>query len=1152
MPPIPTTEVSYQTTPFVPGRQGLDWRSAADQLHAEGALLRINTVQQRLGEQRARPGQTSLITGLTSAHSMARLNLPASASFMRFWGGGTQWWRGNTQGTLASIDTGYSGNPLTLLPYRPGLSGEPWMIAADSSRVRQAAATGSVIPLGLAAPGAAVGAAIGALLTTSIAAFDASDSTQAASWTMTAGVDRSTPPAAAAAPAAADVTGLSGNAVQFTTSVGAAVTGYASIVSIAKTMNLNVLQGGAVMASDADLVHMWIRVAQPRFLEEIRIYFVCSAAFTAGVVPGTSATQNLDAFVKAVRPSDVTEFLEDLESGLSGNQQARDATLLTNFVESPPVPGNLARYDGDAWVPPIPDASGSSGLPQQGSAELQPGRTWSELGVIDRPVRRGDFLRIGTTAGRGWDTITGILLVVQMTAPVSGLQVSCDDWFLYGGAGPDTTEPTAAPYDWRVTNYHLDTGAESNPSPIMATTAWLEVARSPVTLTPVAYGSARVRQRFYRRGGLLGNDWFYLGTNASDGGVFSDTTNDQTAVASGTLALDNDEPVTTMDSTGATVLAQPLPVFFGPLGEQLFALGDPKRPGHLYWSKRGKPGNWPPGNVREVTAPSEPLMVGTTFGGVGLIFSNLRGFLVTPDGAGGEPSVDESGCQVGAASRWAWTQDDHGVYFIAADGTDPGVYATTGQRAEWLSEAIDPIFRGQSVVCTPADTILPVDWAQRTAIRLGVYNRVLWLMYLDTGGTRRTLLRDMGTAEWYEYRFAVPPQCAYAEPDLAAASTLLLGATTGVVYTHSGTSDAGTPIACRICTGYNDFGLPREAKDLGDVMLDADVVAGAGAALTLVTRLDNGQTVNAPVSVTGLAGRRRYLLDPFGTTPQQALNLQLDLSWIASAASASAVYRAGASRVVLPETSQLRATEWEKAGTLTDKAIKGVLLEVDTFGVTTTVLVEADGVTVATLTVNHNGRRVAHYGFPSQVGRLVRLRPTTATPSTLYDVQWVFDEEPLQLTHWETQQIDHGVGGWQSAFAADITYRAGSGVTLTVRMYNEGGALVNTRAYSLPGTGGAKQQHYVPFEPDKGVLFQYQFTVASGAAGFWLYREESRVLILPWGSASPLWVRPFGSDDLDRVRQMGHAAGQAAIPNPGAFQPQGDGRLGPQGGQGGG
>lgn len=1311
----------HETPIFIPGRKGVNWYDATDRLDPEEALFRQNVLQNFQGELATRPGQTQQATGLGSVLQIQRLELPATSTYMRFWSGGTDWRRGNAAPSV--LEAGFSGNPIVLLPYRPALSGEPWMIAADLSKMRQASATGPSIPLGLPAPAAAVTAAVADILTTGIAAFDSSDSTAAANWTYTAGQDRSTIPLAAGTPTGADVPGLSGNTVEFTTDPGAAVTGYSSILGRAKVMDLTTLQGGTVDATADDLVHLWLRVDRPAWLEEIRVYFICST-FDPGVLPGTSATVNTDGFVKAIRGNDITSFLENTLGSVATGNVTRTTELIQEFLTEEPLgltPDTVSPLGGGGLVAPS-ETAGISSLPTQGSVQLAPGRNvWSEFGNIDRPLRRGEFLRFGNTESVGWNTITGIVIVLQTITP-QPIVVACDDWFLTGGYPLDTTEPTATPYDWRVTNYHLDTGDESNPSPEMAQTTWVEALRQRVNVQPAAYGDPRVRQRFYRRGGSISADWYYSGQNSGDGVLYTDDESDTTLVASATLQLDNYQPVPTIDSTGTTVLAQPLPVVFGPLGGKLCGIGDPYRPGHLYSSKVERAGSWPPANAIEVCPPSEELLAGTLVNGIGFVLSRKRGYQAAANLVTGEISVQETACQVGIASRWAWTQTAAGVYFVSADADAAGIYLSSGQEAKLLSLKIDPLFHGLSVTYVPGSTVLPVDLAQASALRLSVFQHILWFHYKDTGGTTRVLCCNLATEEWYQYTFALPPQMSYAEEGGNQVPQLWLGCSNGSAHLHTGVSDNGTAIACRIVTGYMDAGRPREDKLLGDLIFDADLPTST--ALTVTTRLNNGVLENPAQTFTGLTGRRRYQSDPFGLVPQRARNLSLDWQWSVSAA--SALYLAGVAITPQPDQVIKRATTWESfpteryfwglslvcdtadaeitavveytqgntqgiastivlqangrrllqfswpavkadqiriratsdclfwmlfkidwlqtpeppriagwdsgfenlgdtyytgldvevdtfglekqiqvmvdgalvqnpatlgtvfpvqssgrrmihltfgperghiyrffctdvnpgllysrvwhvdeepseqanwnqnytvGGTLTNKAIKGVLIECDTFGQDKVVRVEGDGGLITTLAVNHNGRLVQHYAFPSTSARVLRLRPTDAFLSRPYSIQWVYDEEPLSMVRWETQLVDHGLAGEHVLYAVQATIQSTSAVDLAISVYNNLGVLTATTTYVIPSTGGLKQKRYIPLQAFKGLLWKYVFTPQVAGTRFQLYREESSVLVLPWGSTQPITRQPFGSDDLDKVRQMGNASGIAATPN---------------------
>src|SRR5262245_53768948 len=73
------------------------------------------------GSMTSRPGQTLLATGGTEVHSVRRFRDPQAGVATRVYGIDADLYIGNT-GALTQIDTGYSGDPLTLTPHRPPLS----------------------------------------------------------------------------------------------------------------------------------------------------------------------------------------------------------------------------------------------------------------------------------------------------------------------------------------------------------------------------------------------------------------------------------------------------------------------------------------------------------------------------------------------------------------------------------------------------------------------------------------------------------------------------------------------------------------------------------------------------------------------------------------------------------------------------------------------------------------------------------------------------------------------------------------------------------------------------------------------------------------------------------------------------------------------
>lgn len=84
-----------------------------------------------------------------SIHSVRRLNDPAVALSKRIYGAGTKLYVG--EGT-AAVDTGYSGNPLSLVPFRPDQSPEPWMYVTDSLRMQKVRSDGVRHSIGIEPP----------------------------------------------------------------------------------------------------------------------------------------------------------------------------------------------------------------------------------------------------------------------------------------------------------------------------------------------------------------------------------------------------------------------------------------------------------------------------------------------------------------------------------------------------------------------------------------------------------------------------------------------------------------------------------------------------------------------------------------------------------------------------------------------------------------------------------------------------------------------------------------------------------------------------------------------------------------------------------------------------------------------------------------
>lgn len=1300
----------------------MDLNSALDKIPV-GTFSRLINAYYTPYEPRAltaRKGQTSLATAGIQHHSIVRMDDPQASDYTRVWGVDNLLYQGK-DGALTQIDSGYSGRPLTLLPHRPTLSGDPWVFVADENRMRKVRFDGLVTEIGLPAPETAAVTTLAAENVTEIASFVAGSDSAGTLWTPNKGTDYSSPPLETGLP----LTDAGPIGSTFTVNPGpvvlAAGNGYFSFWGLAKTLNLSKV--GARDATDDDILQLTIKFGNPALVAECRIYFVCSEVFSPSLLPGTSGDGNQDFYVKAFRPSDFAPF------AMAGAAQVENAEVARVRQIRQQALRDLSHAKGfDKAVLKTIIRKSTEFLAQFDPARDQSievsavSSEYFHLGIVGSPLRRGDWKRYGSTAGRGWATITGLIVYLQ-SAPTATTShdpnnvlifVTLGGLRLTGGSGPDTMDPAAQSYDHRYTHYDPRTGAESNPSPIQATENFTDALRRAILVTPTAKGDGAIRQRFYRRGGTLVDNWFFVGANDADGAPFTDEESDLGIAAAGTVEIDHYQPVPTVNDAGDTVLAQPVPVLFGPYNGQLFALGDPYRPGHLYACLPGEPDHWPPDLVHEVCAPSEVLQNGGLFGGQPYVFSKTRLYVIYPNVAGvAGMSSAPTECRKGLQGRYAFAIGAGAMWFVS----DDGVYRTGGGSQEEVSGPIKPLFQGKTV-----NEIKPIDLTVGDMLRLEVFEQELYFTYQDTDGNGRTLVLQILTGQWRLYTWGRHLAVTYAD----AADTLILGGkSTGASYLHDGFSDDGDAITPIARTGAWDYGRPREDKLFGDQILDVD---RQGVVIILQNYLNSETVTNPAQQLSEGSGRVRAIFDSFGTSPQRARTLSTEIRWD-SATARPIVYFLGTSITLQPDLTINRVTNWDDLGHPDEKYLIGVTFDCDTGGVDRTIIIERDlgGVitTVATLTVNANGRHKLPFSWPGvganqirirpnddckawilyradwifypeppriaawdshfeangdqyytgldlycdtagqtktitvdvdgqtlsdpatglpfwtitapgrrwlhltlpagrghvfhfaatdpnpgilythkwyldpepseqtnwnqnfsilgtradkwlkaivfecdtfgrdkavrvevdgtlaeiltvnttgrkvvqlalsdqKLGRVWRLYPSDTNPGRLYSVQPIFDEEPFQLTRWETQETTHSLPGFHTLIEAHVTLKSTTEVTLTVYTHVSQTGTVRRDQYVIPSTGGVKQMRFVPFLPQKGCLYKYVFTASTA---FWLYEEESHVTIQPWQGGDPVIRHMWGNADLTPpTRAMTGAIGAAEAPGGG-------------------
>ncbi len=962
----------FQTPVARLAREGLQLSKSLDELSML-EVSRIANLYQTTGDLQSRLGQTSLATAGASIHSIKRMNDPRLSTYTRFWGAGSSWYRGQS-GVLSALDAGFSGNPLSLVTVRPAFSGEPWTAVADTLQMRKARSTGASLPLGLPAPGPPT-VVVNTGRFRGICGFDAADGTAAATWTPIGGL--ANPPTAiyTATPVLSDIPGVNGNGVNMATQVDPAIikTGYWSVMALDHPLDLSIFDD-TTATSDEDIIHLALRIDNPSGVEEVRLYLVCSP-FSTGttspavpLVPGTIPYANLAAYVHTYRPSDYAAFIGQLDPAVAAQQAVRATDLLQGFGPS-------------ITVENLPGAN-----------------VWTEFGIVGLPVRRGDFLPVGSAgqpgAGTDWSTITGLYIVVVTSAPVS-VNVAFDDLYVTGGYGPDTSEPGSQKLDYRMVNYDPRTGARSNGSTTLAESLWVDALRQSITVTPTGIpGDPDLRQELYRRGESMTDNWRFVARNSANGGAITDTLTTAAVLVTDVIPVDHFQPVATTDSAGATVLAQPLPVLFGPFDDgTVCGLGDPYRPGHLYACLPGEIDHWPSTGAYavEVCSPAEELMNGCVVGGAGFVLSRERGYTVHTNLAGGAGIVvTPTSCLPGLAARWGFCVGPGGIFYVARDD----IRVTSGGDSVVLSDALWPLFHGQGV-----NGYAPINFGVPAAIRLAVHDMDLYFTYKDTNGDLQCLIFSLVFRYWRAYSWAHPVNLFYSDETQGEAQyaqgalQLLMGCANGTAYTYGGYTDDGTPISWSVRTGAWNWNQPREEKLLGDLIVEGDF---NGTQLSAQVYLNLETVTNTAQTVTSLAGYKRYTFDPFGIQPQHARSVSINLSGTAPAANAIKILWAGIAYATQPEITMNRATTWEPLNEGRGEAyLTGCSIDSDTGGSPRSILVEGllNGAPVAitTLTVNSNAGRRQWFSWAAVHVDMVRLRPTGACePWMLFGCDWLY------------------------------------------------------------------------------------------------------------------------------------------------------------------
>lgn len=245
-----------------------------------------------------------------------------------------------------------------------------------------------------------------------------------------------------------------------------------------------------------------------------------------------------------------------------------------------------------------------------------------------------------------------------------------------------------------------------------------------------------------------------------------------------------------------TLAAQPLAYMFGPTDNinYAFAVGDPLRPGTLYWSKGSNLDAWPDTNQMDVTDPSEALVNGAMSGGIGALFSIKSAWMIYPNFFNALATVTGT-----SGSTWTLqrTSINRGLYIprcLAVEGggsiffrVDDGIHFSRGGAASIsiTDDTLYPLFvhEGSSPqpVVRNGVTIYPPDDALPETQLFRVINGYLYYDHIATDSLPHTWVLDIRTLGWIWDAYAGSKPTVHAADEGESQQGTLVGCSDGTV-----------------------------------------------------------------------------------------------------------------------------------------------------------------------------------------------------------------------------------------------------------------------------------------------------------------------------------------------------------------------------------
>lgn len=571
-------------------------------------------------------------------------------------------------------------------------------------------------------------------------------------------------------------------------------------------------------------------------------------------------------------------------------------------------------------------------------------------------------------------------------------------------------------------------------------------------------------------------------------------------------------------------LAQvPLASTWGPTDNvaYMFGCGDPLRANTLYFTKGNNPDSAPDTNQFEVgEAGIDVLINGCIVGGIGMVFSTERAWLLVPtftnayatvSGVQGQPFS----AQMSIADRGLYmrncicTEGGINVFFRAKDGiyVSPG-----GQGSQSITDTtIYNLFPHEGVIPAPVtiagNTVFPPDDTKPEAQKLHFATGYLYYDYLDTTNTPRTLVYDVAGKGW-SVDVGNPPFITHALDEGPNTNTTMVGCSDNTLRALDGSGpEAAVSV---VITGSFNAAQGRAKKRIGDVFFKA--LQNAVINLQLWTnQFRTALTGYAPTSLAATSTLTETIVDFNTGFPQDLIDIGAILSWPTN--SDNYLDQWMPTWLDLPESIIDRATDWDDSGTDANKFYQGMSLEFDTFGAAKTFSVQDDQGNLhipVECPVTSNGQTIRTFTFnPPFTSHQVRIISSDGVPWIIYpsgsgDAQWTVVPYPESSTLWQSEPTTFGQVGYCSCYAVNLVYMCSSPVVVTLQ--TDFGPIVLNFPPSASQTTPSKAWVTAPANKWKIMSFQ-----VSSSTKVTLWKDLTEIWISNWGSTNAAFkFSPFG------------------------------------------